>query len=85
MSAGRRAFTLVGMSDLTRLLDAAAAGDAHAADQLLPLVYEELRKLAAQRLAREAAIFFFRREPQRLLRVQLWALPPPEEDLGPVT
>jgi RNA polymerase sigma factor (TIGR02999 family) len=42
------------MSDLTRLLDAAAAGDAHAADQLLPLVYEELRKLAAQLLAREA-------------------------------
>jgi RNA polymerase sigma factor (TIGR02999 family) len=42
------------MSDLTRLLDAAAAGDAHAADQLLPLVYEELRQLAAQRLARES-------------------------------
>ena len=35
------------MADVTRLLDAAAAGDRHAAAQLLPLVYGELRKLAA--------------------------------------
>jgi RNA polymerase sigma factor (TIGR02999 family) len=42
------------MSDVTRILDALAQGDAHAAEQLLPLVYEELRRLAAQRLAREA-------------------------------
>ena len=42
------------MSDLTRLLDAAAAGDRRAADELLPLVYEELRKLAAARMAAEA-------------------------------
>jgi RNA polymerase sigma factor (TIGR02999 family) len=42
------------MSDVTRLLDAAAAGDRQAAAALLPLVYAELRKLAAQRLAREA-------------------------------
>jgi RNA polymerase sigma factor (TIGR02999 family) len=41
------------MSDITRLLDAAAAGDPHAAGQLLPLVYDELRRLAAQRLAHE--------------------------------
>jgi len=41
------------MSDVTRILSAIEAGDPHAADQLLPLVYEELRKLAAQRLARE--------------------------------
>lgn len=41
------------MSDVTRLLDAAAGGDAHAAEQLLPLVYAELRKLAAANLARE--------------------------------
>jgi RNA polymerase sigma factor (TIGR02999 family) len=41
------------MSDVTRLLDAAAAGDPHAADRLLPLVYDELRRLAAQRLAHE--------------------------------
>jgi RNA polymerase sigma factor (TIGR02999 family) len=42
------------MSDVTRLLDAAAAGDTQAASELLPLVYDELRKLAAVRLAREA-------------------------------
>jgi RNA polymerase sigma factor (TIGR02999 family) len=41
------------MSDVTRLLDAAAAGDPAAAADLLPLVYEELRKLAAARLADE--------------------------------
>ncbi|QDU21323.1 ECF-type sigma factor [Urbifossiella limnaea] len=41
------------MSDVTRLLDAAAAGDLAAADDLLPLVYDELRKLAAARLAGE--------------------------------
>jgi RNA polymerase sigma factor (TIGR02999 family) len=41
------------MSELTRLLDAAAAGDGSAAGQLLPLVYDELRRLAAAKLARE--------------------------------
>jgi RNA polymerase sigma factor (TIGR02999 family) len=41
------------MHDITRLLDAAAAGDPNAAGQLLPLVYDELRRLAAQRLAHE--------------------------------
>ena len=41
------------MADVTRLLDAAAAGDPHAAAELLPLVYDELRKLAAARLAEE--------------------------------
>ena len=41
------------MADVTRLLDAAAAGDPHAAAELLPLVYDELRKLAAARLANE--------------------------------
>ncbi|HKB04977.1 MAG TPA: ECF-type sigma factor [Gemmataceae bacterium] len=41
------------MSDVTRLLDAAAAGEPHAAAELLPLVYEELRKLAAVRMAAE--------------------------------
>jgi RNA polymerase sigma factor (TIGR02999 family) len=44
---------LVGMSDVTRLLDAAAAGDLRAASDLLPLVYDQLRKLAAARLADE--------------------------------
>ena len=43
------------MSDVTRLLDAAAAGDRRAAADLLPLVYDELRKLAAFRMAGEAA------------------------------
>jgi RNA polymerase sigma factor (TIGR02999 family) len=41
------------MSDVTRILSAIDAGDARAAAQLLPLVYAELRKLAAQRLANE--------------------------------
>jgi RNA polymerase sigma factor (TIGR02999 family) len=41
------------MSEVTRLLNALDAGDARAAAQLLPLVYDELRALAAQRLARE--------------------------------
>jgi RNA polymerase sigma factor (TIGR02999 family) len=41
------------MPDVTRLLDAAAAGDPEAAAELLPLVYDELRKLAAARLADE--------------------------------
>ena len=43
------------MSDVTRLLDAAAAGDAQAAADLLPAVYAELRQLAAARLAGEKA------------------------------
>jgi RNA polymerase sigma factor (TIGR02999 family) len=42
------------MSDVTRLLDAAASGDRQAAADLLPLVYDELRKLAAARMADES-------------------------------
>ena len=42
------------MSDVTRVLSAIEQGDPRAAEQLLPLVYAELRKLAAQRLARES-------------------------------
>ena len=41
------------MSDVTRLLDAIQEGDPCAADQLLPLVYAELRRLAHARMARE--------------------------------
>ena len=41
------------MANVTRLLDAAAAGDSKAAADLLPLVYDELRRLAAARLAQE--------------------------------
>jgi RNA polymerase sigma factor (TIGR02999 family) len=44
---------LGGMADVTRLLDAAAAGDPKSAAELLPLVYVELRKLAAARMADE--------------------------------
>ena len=41
------------MSDVTRILSAIEHGDPHAAEQLLPLVYQELRHLAAQKLAQE--------------------------------
>jgi RNA polymerase sigma factor (TIGR02999 family) len=41
------------MSDVTHLLSAIEQGDLHAAEQLLPLVYRELRDLAAQKLAQE--------------------------------
>jgi RNA polymerase sigma factor (TIGR02999 family) len=44
---------LGGMSDVTRILSAIEHGDPHAAEKLLPLVYDELRKLAAARLANE--------------------------------
>ena len=42
------------MSDVTRILSAIEQGDAQAAEQLLPLVYDELRRLAAQKMAQEA-------------------------------
>src|ERR1700745_2140361 len=41
------------MSEVTRILSAIEAGDPHAAEQLLPLVDAELRRLAAEKLARE--------------------------------
>ena len=41
------------MNEVTRILSGIEAGDPHAAEQLLPLVYDELRKLAAQKLAQE--------------------------------
>jgi RNA polymerase sigma factor (TIGR02999 family) len=41
------------MSEVTRILSAIEQGDPHAAEHLLPLVYQELRKLAAQKLAQE--------------------------------
>ena len=53
MEARFRAAILTSMSDVTRILSAVEQGDPHAADRLLPLVYDELRKLAAQKLARE--------------------------------
>ena len=41
------------MHEVTRILSALEQGDPHAAEQLLPLVYDELRRLAAQKLAKE--------------------------------
>jgi RNA polymerase sigma factor (TIGR02999 family) len=41
------------MNEVTRVLSAIEGGDPHAAEQLLPLVYDELRRLAAQKLAQE--------------------------------
>src|SRR5207344_2625397 len=43
------------MSDVTRILDRVQQGDPKAAEELMPLVYEELRKLAAHKMANEAA------------------------------
>ena len=45
--------TAPGMNEITRILSAIEQGDEQAAGQLLPLVYDELRKLAARRLAKE--------------------------------
>ena len=42
------------MNDVTRILNSIQHGDPRAADELLPLVYEELRKLAAARMAKES-------------------------------
>lgn len=41
------------MADVTQILNAIEQGDAHAAEQLLPLVYDELRRLAAEKMAQE--------------------------------
>jgi RNA polymerase sigma factor (TIGR02999 family) len=48
-----RLFPVTPMNDLTCILSAIEQGDPHAAEQLLPLVYDELRRLAAARLAQE--------------------------------
>ena len=47
--------TLESVSDVTRVLEAIEQGDPKAADQLLPMVYDELRKLAAHKMANETA------------------------------
>jgi RNA polymerase sigma factor (TIGR02999 family) len=44
---------MTAVSDVTRILNQMQQGDPHAAESLLPLVYDELRKLARQRMARE--------------------------------
>lgn len=43
------------MSDITRILDQVQQGDVKAAEELLPLIYDELRRLAAHKMANEAA------------------------------
>ena len=43
------------MSDVTQILQAIEHGDAKAANELLPLVYQELRRLAAHKMANEAS------------------------------
>ena len=48
-----RILKVTAMSDVTRILSQIESGDPDAADQLLPLVYDELRKLAAARMAQE--------------------------------
>jgi RNA polymerase sigma factor (TIGR02999 family) len=53
LSIGTVPVTVIDMSAITGLLDAAAGGDPRAAAELLPLVYDELRRLAAQKLASE--------------------------------
>jgi RNA polymerase sigma factor (TIGR02999 family) len=50
-----RGDSLSRVSDVTRVIEAIQRGDPKAADELLPLVYEELRKLAGSRMANEAA------------------------------
>ena len=52
--AGGTSWWLKAMNEVTRILSDLAQGDAQAAGQLLPLVYDELRKLAAARMAEEA-------------------------------
>jgi RNA polymerase sigma factor (TIGR02999 family) len=47
--------TFLSVSEVTHILDRVQQGDARAAEELLPLVYEELRKLAAHKMAHEAA------------------------------
>src|ERR1019366_5776455 len=53
--AAGRGDSLCCVSDVTRMIEAIQQGDPKAADELLPLVYEELRRLAASKMANEAA------------------------------
>ena len=53
--ATNHSITLARVSEVTRILEAAQQGDPTAADQLLPLVYDELRRLAAHRMANEVS------------------------------
>lgn len=55
MRSARGHSRIAGMADVTRILSQIESGDPAAAEQLLPLVYDELRKLATARLAHEKA------------------------------
>jgi len=52
---GRCPSTQLSLSDVTRILEAMERGEGQAAEQLLPLVYAELRPLAAHKMAKEIA------------------------------
>ena len=54
MLSGSGLYSVTEMSDVTRILQSIEQGDPNAAEELLPLVYDELRKLAAARMAHEA-------------------------------
>ena len=81
------------MTDVTRILSAIEDCDAQAAEQFLPLVYDELRKLAAQKMAEEKpgqtlqATALVHEAYVRLVDVakaQRWDIPTPEDDLSVV-
>jgi len=55
LGIGNLAWFPFGMSDVTRILERAQQGDPKAAEELLPLVYDELRKLAAFKMSNEVA------------------------------
>ena len=56
------------MHKVTRILSAIDQGDPHAAEQLLPLVYDELRRLAAEKMAQE--------KPGQTLQATAWSTRP---------
>jgi hypothetical protein len=60
------------MSELTQILERVQKGDQLAAGEILPVVYDELRKLAAQKIAREAAGHIL--QPTALVH-EAWLLP----------
>ena len=53
-SGASATLTRIHMSDITRILDRVQQGDEKAGEELLPLVYEELRRVAANKMANEA-------------------------------
>jgi len=69
---------LLAMSDVTLILSQIEAGDPQAAEKLLPLVYDELRKLAAVKLAQEKSgqtlqpLRLKNRQPKGCLTMSLW-------------